>query len=708
MSVYLGTNCIDFLKINKNKEREKTVKFIDYDGTILHEYSKDEFLVLSSMPANPSSSRYNPLSYTSVVDISEGFLDGLTDSDGKMYFNVWGDLSNLPDTPYIEVDGINWSYQYASIINNFFIDAFNAVDRDTKQSYHNETDSFIINNETYKMVIDWPDWVGKDDVIGTVQFLKLNTKLVPQGWNWSLSDAKTYVQKWDYLNIGQMYTTSSGDTEIDIYFSSDSLRLSPYLGIAINGTVEIDWGDNSTHSTVSGTSLTSQVRTQHTYSQPGNYTIKIHVNSGNFAFYGTSYYPLLNNNYGSNVANNVIYSSKVKSIRIGENCSISNYAFYCCYSLNSITIPNEITSIGISAFQNCYSLQSITIPDGVISIEENAYQPCSAFQDCRSLQSITIPNTITSIGSIAFYNCYSLQSITIPDSVTYIGNNAFYGCYSLNTRIISSKVVYKSNYYLNNNITSIDNSTFQNCYSLQSITIPDTVTSIGFSAFQNCYSLQSIKIPSNVHSIDNNTFQYCYSLKSITIPADSVISIGSFAFNNCYSLKSITIPNSVTSIGNYAFQYCYSLQSITIPDGITSIGDTSFSSCYSLNSITIPEGVTSIGYTSFSNCYSLQSITISDGVTSIGGSAFYNCYSLSSITIPDSVTSIGNSAFQNCYSLKEIHLKSTTPPSLSSTNAFSGIPSDCKFYVPQGTLSAYKEATNWTSYANWQMQEESN
>ena len=50
MSVYLGTNCIDFLKINKNKEREKTVRFIDYDGTILHEYSKDEFLALSSMP----------------------------------------------------------------------------------------------------------------------------------------------------------------------------------------------------------------------------------------------------------------------------------------------------------------------------------------------------------------------------------------------------------------------------------------------------------------------------------------------------------------------------------------------------------------------------------------------------------------------------------------------------------------------------------
>ena len=49
-----------------------------------------------------------------------------------------------------------------------------------------------------------------------------------------------------------------------------------------------------------------------------------------------------------------------------------------------------------------------------------------AFICCESLQSITIPNSVKSIGSRAFRNCESLQSITIPNSVTKIGNYAFF------------------------------------------------------------------------------------------------------------------------------------------------------------------------------------------------------------------------------------------------------------------------------------------
>ena len=138
---------------------------------------------------------------------------------------------------------------------------------------------------------------------------------------------------------------------------------------------------------------------------------------------------------------------------------------------------------------------------------------------------------------------------------------------------------------------------------------------------------------------------------------------------------------------------------------MTSIGNNAFSGCYSLSSINIPDGVTSIGSYAFSGCYSLSSINIPDGVTSIGSYAFYNCYSLSSINIPDGVTSIGSYAFSGCSFLKEVHLQPTTPPTLSNASAFSNTPSDMVIYVPQGTLEAYQQATNWTTYAS-QMQEE--
>jgi len=69
------------------------------------------------------------------------------------------------------------------------------------------------------------------------------------------------------------------------------------------------------------------------------------------------------------------------------------------------------------------------------------------------------------------------------------------------------------------------------------------------------------------------------------------------------------------------------------------------------------------------------------------------------------VTSIGASAFNGCYGMSEYHFKPTTPPTLANSNAFSTIPSDCIIYVPQGSLNAYKTATNWSTYAS-HMQEE--
>ena len=281
-----------------------------------------------------------------------------------------------------------------------------------------------------------------------------------------------------------------------------------------------------------------------------------------------------------------------------------------------------------------------------------------------------------------------LQKVEIGSGVTSIGNSAFYYCSSLASIVIPSSVA------------SIVNSAFNYCYSLASIVIPSSVTSIGNSAFNYCYSLASIVIPSSVTSIGNYAFQNCSSLASIVIPS-SVASIVNYAFQNCYSLASIVIPSSVTSIGNSAFYYCYSLASIVIPNSVTSIGNYAFQNCYSLASIVIPNSVTSIGNYAFQNCYSLASIVIPSSVTSIGQNAFYNCYSLASIVIPSSVTSIGQNAFYMCYGMAYYDFRaSESVPTLSNTNAFTNIPSDCKIVVPDSLYDSWIAATNWSTYAS--------
>ena len=246
-----------------------------------------------------------------------------------------------------------------------------------------------------------------------------------------------------------------------------------------------------------------------------------------------------------------------------------------------------------------------------------------------------------------------------------------------------------------------------NCYrnAVTECLIGSGVTSIGGYAFRDCFTLARITIPSGVTSIGDNAFDGCCHLSNVTIPS-SVSSIGSYAFSNCRSLSSVTISSGVTSIGSYAFQNCTSLSNVTISSGVTSIGSSAFYYCLSLSSITIPSSVTSIGDNAFSVCHTLSSITISSGVTSIGSSAFYYCLSLSSITIPSSVTSIGDNAFKSCCSLGEIHLKPTTPPTVSNSNAWTSIPTDCKIYVPAGSLSAYTSATNYPSSSTYTYIEE--
>ena len=150
---------------------------------------------------------------------------------------------------------------------------------------------------------------------------------------------------------------------------------------------------------------------------------------------------------------------------------IYDYAFSCCSSLTSVTIPDGVTSIGYGAFRNCTSLTSITIPDSVTSIDEKA------FDGCGSLTSVTIPDSVTSIGYGAFEKCTSLTSITIPDSVTSIGERAFFGCNSLT-----------------------------------GVTIPNSVTSIGEDAFYGCTRLKSITIPNSVTRIDAGAFGFCNNL----------------------------------------------------------------------------------------------------------------------------------------------------------------------------------------------------
>ena len=114
-------------------------------------------------------------------------------------------------------------------------------------------------------------------------------------------------------------------------------------------------------------------------------------------------------NYDSNP---IWYAKKLKikgkeitEINLKSASKISAGAFYGMENLRSVTIPNNITTIGDYAFWGCNSLASVVIPNNVTIIKSGT------FANCSSLSSVVIPDSVTIIQNRAFWNCSSLQYI---------------------------------------------------------------------------------------------------------------------------------------------------------------------------------------------------------------------------------------------------------------------------------------------------------
>ena len=273
--------------------------------------------------------------------------------------------------------------------------------------------------------------------------------------------------------------------------------------------------------------------------------------------------------YNIHVKNKVAEVIKKPDGKYSGVISIPSYVDYWGDVFGRNAGEYKVVSIGGSAFYECYDLTSITIPNTVTSIQDRAFQYCSG------LTSITIPNKVESIGLFAFYGCTGLTSVTLKSN--FIVSNS-------KMRNVFGNQVKK--YIIGNDVKKIGAEAFLNCSELTSITIPNSVTSIGSSALRGCTGLTSITIPNSVTSIGESAFAYCSGLTSVTIP-NSVTSIDGSTFEGCTGLTSITIPNSVTDIGSYAFSGCSGLTSITIPSSVTNIGQSAFTSCSGLTSVTV-------------------------------------------------------------------------------------------------------------------------
>ena len=429
---------------------------------------------------------------------------------------------------------------------------------------------------------------------------------------------------------------------------------------------------------------------------------------------------------------NIVIPEYIDGIPVG---AIAPEAFKGVKAIESVTIPDSVTSIGSSAFSGCTGLTSVTIGNSVTTIGDDAFSGCS------SLTSVTIGNGVTSIGEDTFSGCYRLVEVINKSSLDITAGSWDYGQIGYYAKVVhkgESLIVNKDGYLF---ITLDDGTNYLVAYTGDDteLILPDNYNGANYvindCAFFGCDSITSVTIGNSVTSIGDDAFKNCDCLTSVTCPAFSISyipktnlrtvvitsgdSIGSYAFLGCSRLTSVTIPDSVTSIGYSAFNNCTSLTSVTIGNGVTSIGEDAFygcdnlsyneydNACYlgnsnnpyialvkannaSITSCNIHADTKFVLNDAFKNCTGITSVTIGNSVTSIGSYAFYHCNSLTSVTIPDSVTSIGSYAFYNCNRLTSV----TIPNSVTSigNSAFSVCSNLTSVTIGNGVTSIGEDA----------------
>jgi len=339
--------------------------------------------------------------------------------------------------------------------------------------------------------------------------------------------------------------------------------------------------------------------------------------------------------------NKQILTNKIK--RIGQ------LAFFCNYRLQSIRIPDGVTTIDLQAFYDNYSVTYLYLPDTLTTMGLGAFNYLGAinqFSYTGQEVSVRMPQNMidfvvpeTGSGGTGYFNTNATATryFTVAFDNTSASGKVTNGVLGRFTNQASNAYI-KYHVIIQNGITGLlGNSSggtraFDGFTGLKTLTIADTVTNIGPGAIEGCTGLTNVFISptSNLTILDVNSFK------------------------TCSSLSSFFIPNSLRSIYETAFTGCTGLTNVFISptSNLSSIGAGAFMSCSAITTFFIPNSVIRLGNDAFNNCAKLSSVTFGDnpGLKYIGNQAFVNSMnSLTRVHIPASVIYIGRAAFINYF-----------------------------------------------------------
>ena len=294
-----------------------------------------------------------------------------------------------------------------------------------------------------------------------------------------------------------------------------------------------------------------------------------------------------------------------------------------CNSTSSNTVSSADTQSGLN-YSDIDDSTSNNTPVSVVFGDCCQSIGDYACNEWTYLTSVTISDNVKSLGANSFYDTYRIEHLKIGSGITQIQTYAFN-----NTSISAST---KPNLDLSANVgLNVGDGSFNSCY-FNNVIFPKNCT-LSSKSFQNC-SASTLLFGSGTIISKVGTFSSAFFGSTIlNIDLNGVALIGDYAFKKTSGFTSITIPSSVTTFGDYAFRGASSLNSVTIDYAPNAtVGGYQFNGL-PITSLTIGSNPTSIGDRMFYGCKKLTTIVIPSNISSIGSSAFEGCSGLTSITV---------------------------------------------------------------------------
>ena len=373
----------------------------------------------------------------------------------------------------------------------------------------------------------------------------------------------------------------------------------------------------------------------------------------------------------SSNGNLLLMDEKTGSLTIPDRVTaIGEGAFTNLEGLKTIIIPSTVKRIEQNAFKNNTTLENVIIQekDG----QGVEYIGTYAFYGCSNLQTINLPDTITTINGGCFNNCTKLNSIKLPSNLKTLNGQTFSGCTNLqNIELPQNLESLNAECFVGTSITKIKlpkNLSNIEIRALSISTLQEINTSENnYFEFKNgvLYSkdlktlvmalpnVTNINMESTVETIQGFAFEYCNKLSNINI-TEKVKSIGKSAFSNS-NLIGITVDpkNNYFTVEN---------------NNLYSFDGTILYRLFGTGNITIKDGVKNIIRGALSNNGTIKAITLPDsfvGDTTINDWGVFP--SIEYLYLPQNVNSFKKSAYLN---VKNIEVSKENPYFQSINNEY--------------------------------------